>query len=233
MRVHYLQHVAFEGPGYINAWLDVKGFPVSATHFYKEDFRLPSVADIDALIIMGGPMGVYDEERYPWLKVEKAFVCECIRLGKAVLGICLGAQLLAACLGAAVTSAEHKEIGWYKIFPTRECRNITWFYELFADNPTVFHWHGDQFAIPAGSHNLLVSDANKNQAFLYKDHVLGLQFHLETEEASIAGMLDHCAGDFDKSAFVQSPEFIRTQTGNAVATNILMRKLLEKFFLNA
>src|SRR5262245_15038627 len=118
MQIHYFQHVPFEGLGYIETWLKENGHDISVTRFYESSYQLPPVSAIDALIVMGGPMGVYDEDKYAWLRDEKAFIEDCIRAGKRLLGICLGAQLLSVCLGAAVGAAPNKEIGWFPVKPT-------------------------------------------------------------------------------------------------------------------
>jgi GMP synthase-like glutamine amidotransferase len=120
MNVHYFQHVSFESPGYILNWLTEKGHTVTATKFYEQDFSLPDLSSIDALIVMGGPMGVYDEHLYPWLRKEKGFIEDAIHAGKKVLGICLGGQLIATCLGAYVNTAPQKEIGWFSVYATNE-----------------------------------------------------------------------------------------------------------------
>lgn len=229
MKIHYLQHVSFEGPGYITQWLEEHHHAISATRFYEADYSLPLIDDIDALIIMGGPMSVYDEEQYPWLKEEKAFITSCIKAQKPVLGICLGAQLIASCLGGTINKASNKEIGWHPVYPSKEYDNTSWFYDLFKNMPNVFHWHGEQFTIPtsAGS-NLLNSEGNDNQAFIYRDNIIGLQFHIEVDEPAIRGMIENCASDFDKSLYVQPIEAIMNRNdhiGNAhkIADKILSR----------
>lgn len=93
MRAHYLQHVSFEGLGSIETWLKGFGYEISCTQFFKVGV-LPDLRDIDLLVVMGGPMSVNNEEEYPWLVQEKAFIRSAIELGKPVLGICLGAQLI-------------------------------------------------------------------------------------------------------------------------------------------
>src|SRR5690606_28837823 len=156
------------------------GHRLTATRFYEESWQIPELATIDALIVLGGPMNVFDETHYAWLVDEKQFITAAINGGKKLLGICLGAQLLANVTGAAVKPAPNKEIGWFPVLATEESKALPWFYELFADGPTVFHWHADKFEIPYGSINLASSEANKNQAFILNDHVLALQFHVET-----------------------------------------------------
>lgn len=204
MKVHYLQHVYFEGLGYIEEWLTRNSHTISFARFYESDYHLPEADNIDALIVMGGPMGVYDEDRLPWLKEEKAFIRSCIQSGKKVLGICLGAQLIAECLGAKVDKAVHSEIGWFPVICTEESKQLAWFYDLFKENPTVFHWHGDRFEIPEGAINLLSSDANTNQAFCYNENVIGLQFHLEVTEQTVASILENCVDELDESLWIQT-----------------------------
>src|ERR1700733_12362233 len=99
MRLHCLQHVEFEKPGIIQTWIREKGYSLSYTHFFAEPI-LPSHEDMDAILVLGGPMGVHDEQIFHWLKKEKEWLGEAIRKNKKILGICLGAQLIAAALGA-------------------------------------------------------------------------------------------------------------------------------------
>ncbi len=108
--VHYIQHVPYEGlGGYIEKWVKEKEYNLSVTKIY-EDQILPDMSQFDMLVVMGGPMGVYEEDKYPWLKKEKAFVLQAIEAGKTVIGICLGAQLIASALGADVYPNKEKEI---------------------------------------------------------------------------------------------------------------------------
>jgi len=114
MNVHILQHVAFEGIGSIDSWLNQRNTNVSYTRFY-ESTELSDLSEIDLIIIMGGPMSVHDEVDFPWLVEEKKFLREAIKAGIPMLGICLGAQLLASALGAEVYTNSQKEIGWFDI----------------------------------------------------------------------------------------------------------------------
>jgi GMP synthase-like glutamine amidotransferase len=212
MKVHYLQHVPFEGLGYIESWLVKNNHSISYTRFYGPSYHLPDAKDIDVLIVMGGPMGVYDENRFSWLKEEKVFIRNCIQSGKKVLGICLGAQLIAECLGVKVDKAAHKEIGWFPVMCTQESKQLAWFYGLFKDNPTVFHWHGDRFEIPKGGLNLLSSDANTNQAFCYNENVIGLQFHLEVTGETVSLISENCADELHESHYIQTAEQIKSGT---------------------
>ena len=208
MNIHFLQHVAYEGPAYLSTWLTMQQHRLCYTRLYEEHAALPALDELDALIVLGGPMGVYDDHLYPWLPAEKALIADCIGAGKKVLGICLGAQLLAVSLGARVHRAINKEIGWFPVLPTEDCKTIPWFYNCFKDAPTVFHWHGDQFDIPEGSLELLRTTANNNQAFYHTPNVIGLQFHLEMTADAVGGMLVNGAHELTNSGYVQSAESI-------------------------
>lgn len=227
MKVHYLQHVHFEGLGYMEIWLKENNHSISATRFYEAGYSLPSVAEIDALIVMGGSMGVYDEDQFSWLREEKMFIENCIQAGKKVLGICLGAQLIADCLGAKVAKAEHKEIGWFPVIPTEESKKLTWFYDLFKSQPIVFHWHGDKFQIPGNETlNLLSSEANNNQAFYFNQNVIGLQFHLEVTEETTKLMLENGGNELTNRSFIQSIAEIKSGIRYVQPCNKIMSDIL-------
>jgi GMP synthase-like glutamine amidotransferase len=188
----------------ITDWCYGKKHPVSFTRFYRPDFVLPDPASVDMLVVMGGPMGVYDEKDLPWLSAEKAFLSEAIRLNKKILGICLGAQLLAAVSGAGVRRTPRKEIGWFPVFPTAAAGSHPWFHALLKDHPVLFHWHGDRFDIPAGAGNLAFTEANDNQAFLLGDRIVGLQFHGEIRAQDLSPMVKAGEADLTGGPFVQS-----------------------------
>lgn len=201
LRIHYFQHVHFEGPGSIEEWCDRHGHSLSSTKFYG-DFKLPSLADIDWLIIMGGPMSINDEEKFKWLTVEKQFIQKAIQAGKTILGICLGAQLLAEMLGAKVYQNAYKEIGWFPIELTSSAIQNGLFSNLDL-KPTVFHWHGDTFDLPKNAVHLAQSKGCKNQAFLL-NKITGLQFHLEMTEQSLEKMLEHGKSELVDGKYIQS-----------------------------
>lgn len=232
MKIHYLQHVSFEGPAYLEEWCKNYGHQSSVTKFYEENYTLPGLDYFDALVILGGPMSVYDENLYPWLKPEKDFISLCIGAGKKILGICLGAQLAALCLGAKVTRAAHKEIGWFPVNPTGISWTVPWVYNLFLKSPNVFHWHGEEFQLPEGSLNLLYSRANPNQAFLYKEQVLGLQFHLEVTPEGVLSMLDNCSHELTQEKFVQQRCDIIKGIAGCLKLNSMASALLKRFFLD-
>lgn len=229
MRVHYLQHVHFEALGFMETWLQIHVHQISGTHFYEDNYQLPEVEDIDALIILGGPMGPFDEDEYPWLREEKKFIDKCIKSKKKVFGICLGAQLIALSLGAEVSRATSKEVGWFSVIPTKESQQLPWFYELFKKSPIVLHWHQDRFEIPEGALNLLYSPANYNQAFYYNEDIMGLQFHLEVTKATIAQMLTYAASDLESKYYIQTAEEIQRGQINIANCNGIMSTLLAQW----
>jgi GMP synthase (glutamine-hydrolysing) len=200
MRIHYLQHVPFEGLGSIAEWAERHGHEIGCSRL-SADEKFPDINDFDFLIVMGGPMGVNDEESYPWLKKEKDFLCAAIKAGKTILGICLGAQLIASVLGAEVRKNGEREIGWFPLSWVSELPEA--FAGFIPDGQAVFHWHGDTFDIPVGALHLWSSAACRNQGFLYGGKVLGLQFHLETTPASLTQLIDHCGDELVTAPWVQ------------------------------
>ncbi|MBU1194402.1 MAG: type 1 glutamine amidotransferase [Proteobacteria bacterium] len=226
MNVHYLQHVPFEGIGSMESFFKEKGYPVTCTKLYDGD-PLPQPDAFDLLIVMGGPMGIYDEDEYPWLKAEKQFIAQVISEKKKVLGICLGAQLIADVLGAKVYKNRHREIGWFAIDGCPELEN-TLLADVFTQKPNVFHWHGDTFDIPAGAVAVAKSRACANQGFIKDNHVIAFQFHLETTFQSARALIDNCSDELDGSAYVQSESEILSDPQRFLAINALMHTVLEK-----
>jgi len=204
MRIRVLQHVPFEGPAAIGDWAASKGHQIRTTPLF-ENTALPDRDDFDWLVLMGGPMGVRDEIRYPWMAREKALLREAIGTGKTVVGICLGAQMIAQALGAQVYRNPHKEIGWLPIELTEQGRTSGPL-SFLPHRTEAFHWHGDTFSLPDGAVHLARSDACEHQAFLYEGRVLGLQFHLESTAASVADIVSNCADELTPGEYVQGAE---------------------------
>jgi GMP synthase-like glutamine amidotransferase len=178
MRALVLQHVAIEGPGTLATYLEARGWRLTTVALY-EGARLPEEAqEYQAVIVMGGPMGVYDEAAYPFLRDEHRFLTRVLGQGVPLLGICLGSQLLAKALGARVYRNPQKEIGWYTVDLTSAGTTDPLFAGLTSPVP-VFQWHGDAFDLPAGATSLATSPLCAHQAFRYGDRVYGLLFHLE------------------------------------------------------
>jgi GMP synthase-like glutamine amidotransferase len=210
MRAHYLQHVPFEGLGSIESWLGTRGYELTHTRFF-ESTELPDSEAIDLLVIMGGPMSVNDEDRFPWLVSEKQFVREVIESGKSVLGICLGAQMIASSMGARVFPNPVKEIGWFPIHAVASVDSAVFSFPLLE---TVFHWHGETFDLPRGAIRLAKSEGCENQAFQLGKSVIGLQFHLETTPDSAGQIVSHCRHELVPSTYVQTEEEILSVSPN-------------------
>lgn len=227
MRIHYLQHESFEDPGSIFEWADKPGNTITGTRFFEKNFSLPSPAEPDLLIVMGGPMGVYEEDQYHWLKTEKKFISEVIQQGKKVLGICLGAQLLAEVLGGRVYKNREKEIGWFDIHFTKESGEDCYF-AGFPASMKVFHWHGDTFDLPPGARHIAYSEACRNQAFTWKDRVIGLQFHIEATRKSVEELAFHCKNELTEAPYIQKEKEILSDAVNIESMNRFMFRLLDK-----
>lgn len=201
-RFHFLQHVSYEGLGGIDSWIQARGVQLNGTRFFDE-IALPEPASVQALIIMGGPMSVHDENKYPWITAEKRFIGQVIKEGKPVLGICLGAQLIADVLGARVYTNKQREIGWFPVELTDAGKKDL----LMKSLPPVFmgfHWHGETFDIPAGAIHLARSAACENQAFSYNGHVLALQFHPEVNIPLAQLLVMRAKEDLTPGEFVQT-----------------------------
>jgi len=228
MRVHYFQHVPFEGLGSMASWFEKHYITVSKTLFYEENFQFPDLKDFDVLVVMGGPMGVYEDHLYPFLNAEKAFIKSAIELGKGVLGVCLGAQLIAAALNQKVYANDGiKEIGW---FPVRKVGNHAVFQD-FPETLKVLHWHGDTFDLPIGAELIFSTEKCRNQAFVYQNNVVALQFHLEANQKALRGFLDNCSAEVEQNKeqkTVQSVAEIE-KLENTVETNLYMDKILQYF----
>jgi len=225
MKVHYFQHVPFEGLGSIEPWMKLKSAQISATKFYKDPY-LPRVHEIDWLIVMGGPMSANDEQTYPWLKAEKKFIAEAITAGKNVLGVCLGAQLIASALGARVYPNRNREIGWYPIecFAERENTSLK---NIFPSHMEAFHWHGETFDLPAHAVHLARSEGCDNQAFCIGEHVLGLQFHLEATPLTVRSLTEQCQNDLIPGRYVQSTVEMISTPARFQRINAVMNALLD------
>lgn len=177
-----IRHVAFEDLGLLAPLLAGRGYEARYVEAGVDAIDASMAVAPDLLVVLGGPIGVYEIERYPFLAGESAAIAARLAAGKATLGICLGAQLIAQALGADVAASGKVEIGFAPLTLTEEGRASVL---KPIDGVPVLHWHGDQFAIPAGAQRLAQTPGFPNQAFAIGRHVLGLQFHLEVEPAQL------------------------------------------------
>lgn len=205
----------------------MKGADVTTTNFSEPGWSLPAPDDMDLLVVMGGPMGVHDDSAYPWLPVEKNFIQDAIKADRRMVGICLGAQLAAQALGASVYPNAHKEIGWFPVHKTALPHPV-----LFdmAPTQTVFHWHGDTFDLPSGAMHLAYSDACANQAFIWQERVLGLQFHMEMLPEHIETLMSNSYQETNAAQpYIQSDTTIRDGFMHADVLPPLLDSILTRF----
>ena len=222
-RVHWLQHAEHEELGCIGPWLQQRGHRVTHTRLHEGE-RLPKAAAFDWLIVMGGPMNIYDEKTHPWLAAEKDLINDACVIDKKTLGICLGGQLLAHVLGARITKNGETEIGFFYVSLTEE-GSKSWHLADFPPTFPAFHWHEDTFSIPHGCQNLLKSDACVNQAFTKGERLVAFQFHMEVRPDDARRWLSEPP---QPQRYVQSAQEILRDPARFELNNQLMIRVLER-----
>lgn len=223
-KIHWFQHVPFEGLGSIEPWMRAQGHALDCTRLHAGEMPPPE-PDYDWLIVMGGPMNIYEEREYPWLAAEKRAIRAAIDGGRQVLGICLGAQLIADALGARVTRNKQKEIGWFPVELTAEAAAAAPFVD-FPPRFEAFHWHGDHFELPPGAVHAARSEACAQQAFVWQERIVGLQFHLETTAASAGALIDNAGHELVSAPWIQQAGQMLAGPERFMHLNALMDRLL-------
>lgn len=226
MRIAAITHVPFETAAHVAVWASRRG------HTFNEvatcdRVPLPGADDFDWLVVMGGPMSVHDEKRFPWLVDEKRLIGTAIADGRLVVGICLGSQLVASVLGAEVRPLGHLEVGWWPVELTSRAAGSVLFGGLPAP-PEVFHWHGETFDLPAGAVHIARSEACENQAFTWGDRVVGLQFHPEMTPDGAEALAIHCPGDPGSGRWAQPALELVAHSGRFQLPNGWLDGLLER-----
>lgn len=227
-----IEHVAHEGPGTIARALGRRGVSIKKIRLHKGE-RLPRkdrLRDYSCVIVMGGPMGVYEPDVYPFINDEVRLLKSALQMGTPILGICLGAQILAYAAGASVYKSGVKEIGWYKLDFNASGQKDPLFAGL-GEEETVFQWHGDTFDIPSGAKNLASSKLIENQLIKAGGNSYGLQFHLEVTGEMVedwvrvnASELDSLKGTIDPvKILADTPIYIEklNRMGEAVFNRFL------------
>lgn len=181
-----IRHVHFEDLGTLEPVLQARGYAIRYVDAAQDESSVPDALAADLLVLLGGPIGAFDDEVYPFIVDELALVRQRLALGRPMLGICLGAQLIARALGAKVEPMSVKEIGFSALSLTEAGRASP--LAALGDVP-VLHWHGDRFDIPAGAVRLAGTELCDNQAFAVGRHVLALQCHLEADPRRIESWL--------------------------------------------
>lgn len=203
-----IKHAFIEGPGHLGYFLAHQGWVLKTIELELGDKLPDNFYNIEAIISLGGPMNVYEEKKYSFLKEEGEFVRKALDHNLPFLGICLGAQILAKATNARVRKAAQKEIGWHKIQLTQDAGEDL----LFSTLPMsldCFQWHEDTFDIPEGAALLAISDTCRNQAFRVGQNAYGMQFHLEVDERLVTDW----SRDFqDKETVQKIRSFYREHT---------------------
>jgi GMP synthase (glutamine-hydrolysing) len=209
-----IRHVAFEDLGGFEVPLKAAGYQLRYADMGVDD--VVGFGDPDLLAVMGGPIGAYEDDLYPWLREEIGFIRARLKAGRPVLGICLGAQLMARALDARVYPGRAKEIGWKSLNLTKAGEKL-----LGAlDGLPVLHWHGDTFDLPAGAINLASTDVCENQAFSVGRHALAFQFHPEAQEPGFERWLIGHTGEIAATPGVSVPQ-LRADTKAMAAKSVV------------
>lgn len=190
LNIHIIQHVPFENPGLILEWIEEKGHTYEIVRTYNQE-PIPSSEEVDFLVVLGGPMSANDSDE--WIAEERQLIKEVVEQGKAMFGICLGAQQLAKAFGNEVVSSP-KEVGWGKVKNTHTGADMT-----------VLHWHGEGFTLPENAEKLFSTPLWENQGFRF-ENAIGLQFHFETTKETVAEIVEADNEFLKLSVFKTSPE---------------------------
>jgi GMP synthase (glutamine-hydrolysing) len=202
-----IRHVHFEDLGTFGPVLEAHGYSIAYADAGIDDLGAIDEAMQDLLIVLGGPIGAYEEAIYPFLADEMTLIARRLESGRPILGLCLGAQLMARAMGADVRPGPAKEIGWGPVALTEA--GLAGPLRHLGSDP-VLHWHGDAFTLPEGADRLAATEICPNQAFSRGPAVLGFQFH---PEAAVEGFERWLIGHAVEIAGVKlSPDILRRET---------------------
>ena len=227
--VLFIKHIGIEGPGTIADFLEDNKLPYEVIDLSQGD-KVPKLEkDFQAVICLGGPMNVYEEEKYRFLKEEDILLKRIVEEEVPFLGICLGAQLIAKATDAQVKKNPEKEIGWYKIVLNDNGLRD----DLLKDLPEVFRvfqWHGDTFGIPSGGKRLAFSELCQNQALQYGRNIYGIQFHVEVTKNMIAQWADAYKGELESLQSIVSDKQRMLEDYDKLSK--VYMKQAEQFYVN-
>lgn len=217
MRINVLQHVSDEGPGSVMKWAHAHDEIVTVYH--PNDFhKLPTVDETDLLVVLGSPASPNDDDQ--WIKDERALIKALLAVHKPMIGMCFGAQQMATVLGGQVKDAPEKEVGWLEV--TKQTDVIPG----LPETVTPLHWHQQQFTIPQGAQILYSSKYLPEQAFIYQDNVIGLQFHLEPLMDNIREMVAN-DGDYTEGSILNQSGQDIIDHGVPSENQLVMNQLLD------
>ncbi len=210
MPILIVKNTANEGPGTIEDFLKEKGLQYDVVDIFDCHSEIPDVREYSHLVIMGGPIAVYEMDDHGFMSFESAMIRAFIKTERPVLGICLGAQMIAYAIGSEVYPGDKKEVGWYSVDITDEGMSDPVFSALAVKGgpvAEVFQWHGDTFDLPKNAVKLASSEAYPNQAFRFGDNVYALQFHIEVRPDMIQDWFSDTKG-FDLEEMMKTTETI-------------------------
>lgn len=219
-KVLILQHAPLENGGTLESFLKEAAVSFQRIRLYGNDKLPPSLQGVEAVVSLGGPMNVYEEERYPFLKEEDRFVKKLVKKKIPFLGICLGGQILAKALGAKVSKAFRAEVGWGEVEISQEGKRDNLLGPLNLQRLRIVQWHEDQFKLPKGAKQICSGLSTPCQAFSYAK-AYGFQFHLEVDEPLL------------RSWFVHHPryrEIMQVYHQNYSELRRISRQVYQRFF---
>jgi len=197
-----LRHLAFEDLGLLAPLLQAEGWAIRYHDIGVDDLQAIDLAQVDLLVVLGGPIGAEDDDRYPFLGDEVRLIQRRLAARRPLLGICLGAQLMARALGARVAPMQRKEIGFAPLSLTPEGARSPL---AGLGHQPVLHWHGDQFSLPPGVAALAGTALCPHQAFTVGAHAMAWQFHLEVDPARIEQWLIGHAAELAQAGIAPAP----------------------------
>jgi GMP synthase (glutamine-hydrolysing) len=222
------QHDPFEDLGFFAEVLQKHGADYRVIRLFHGEMPGEEWKNVSALIILGGPMGVDEEESFSFLRWEKRIIRAAIDEGVPILGVCLGAQLIAATLGTQVFHGPVKEIGWSPISITAHGQ-VDSLLGYLPENATVFQWHSDGFELPAGAVRLATSAHYGTQAFRIGRSIYGLQFHLEVTPRMIERWIDERSKDLAQAPYVLPDKILADTQSYAPALKYYGERFLSEF----
>jgi GMP synthase (glutamine-hydrolysing) len=222
------QHDPFEDLGFFAEVLDKQRITCRVIQLFHGEVPAEDWERIQALIILGGPMSVDDEDRYSFLRWEKRIIRAAINDGVPILGVCLGAQLIASALGTPVYHGHVREIGWTPISITPHGQ-VDSLLGYLPESATVFQWHGDGFDLPAGAIQLASSVNFENQAFRVGRNIYGLQFHLEVTPRMIARWIDERSKDLAQVPYILPDKILADTQSYAYTLKYYGERFLSEF----